>query len=307
MRLPRREFIKCALLAVPAIILPRKVLSDDPAQGYDNLANWPSAANRPTLSGNTLRWIGPLGGGPSTTNDVVQTQVLTNSGAITTSANGQVIQNLKITGGINVRNTGVIIRRCWVDGVYAGSASPNGPYAPTVEDCQIAGTGRGSGDRGYAGGGAIRRLNISGFENGIVCDGNPGMTIHDCYIHDLNGTPDPHVDGIECNGSLSNITIEHNRIEAWNTSDVNINNDFGSINHIVVNNNQLLNDPLRTAPAYCVYSDQKRAKPGIITNVQFTNNIMQLNFYRRYGSIQNNTVVWTGNTDYITGASIPLP
>ncbi|MGZ6480241.1 MAG: hypothetical protein ACXWQE_13110, partial [Bdellovibrionales bacterium] len=80
----------------------------------------PGASNRPTFDSTSqvLSWSGPVGGGVSTGTYTVQTRVLKASGAITTTADGQIIEGLRITssgaldhGIITVKNNNVIIRQ----------------------------------------------------------------------------------------------------------------------------------------------------------------------------------------------------
>jgi hypothetical protein len=45
-----------------------------------------------------------------------------------------------------------------------------------------------------------------------------------------------------------------------------------------------------------------------VTGTQFTNNVMEKGFYAPYyWSVEGNTVVWTNNRDYVTGALIAGP
>lgn len=274
-----------------------------PAGGYDNINNWPSTANRPTfVSGtNTLSWIGPSGGGASTTSDVQQSLVLTNSGSINTSSNGQLIEGKNISGTIVVNHTNVTVRRCRV---FSSSAlflieTENAQAADTtvIEDCLIeSGTGQGaSGSAAVTGGATIRRCNINGLENGPYLAN--GSFVIDNLIHSMDAAGgDPHVDGIQ-NLAGSDVIIEHNHIEAWDTSNIFNNSAFGPIDNVVINRNRLIKDPGRSAPSYAIYADETN---NSLTNVQITNNIIQVGFYGNYCSLDAGTVsAWSNNRDYL--------
>lgn len=119
--------------------------------GFNNLASIPSAANRPVFNTgtNVLSWIGPIGGGPSTTNDIAQTLLLTNSGTVTTTGAGQTISGLNVSGQIVVAHNNCTVQRCHIknntlnDPTGAQSAAQiwigTGITGTVVEDCETDG------------------------------------------------------------------------------------------------------------------------------------------------------------------------
>jgi len=141
----------------------------------------PGATNRPVIAGETLSWSGPVGGGPSNGVYSHQSRVLTVSGPVTTSSDGQIIEGLDIrgTGGLTngvltIKNNGVIIRE---DRIFETTAGQQNKYtvfvdasvtvAPIIEDTLIDGhalNGGGntscvSGDVGNkAGGPGVRQI-----------------------------------------------------------------------------------------------------------------------------------------------------
>ena len=120
------------------------VIEPPPVGGgtYDNLKNWPDAVNRPSVSGTTLTWTGPVGGGPSTATDKVQTRTLTvRSGGFTTSSNNQIIEGLDITGAVHINHTGVIMRQCRVRSTGDSTCVIESSGSPTVEDCIFTNNG----------------------------------------------------------------------------------------------------------------------------------------------------------------------
>jgi hypothetical protein len=226
--------------------------------------------------------------------------VLTNRSGFTVTTPGAVIQNLNVTGTIVVKAANVLIKNCRINangnfwGVDADGFNAN------VMDCEIFNSYKSN--AGILGqGGTYTRVHVHGFEHGIMTEG--GCLLQDCYIHDLAGADILHTDGVNIQAG-SNTTVRHCHIESFDTSCIIIKDDFTAISNILVDNNRLINTPGKQT-AYCVYSDARGGHGGI-SGVQFTNNIMQRG-YAGYASIENNTVVWTNNRDYITGALIPNP
>ena len=102
----RRDLLRWGggALAVTALIRPSAaqilqfsgVSTGGGGGGYRD-DDWPDASNRPTVSGSTMTWVGPLGGGPNNGNPQRQSVSLTPSSITGSSANGQIIQGLDIT------------------------------------------------------------------------------------------------------------------------------------------------------------------------------------------------------------------
>ena len=93
--------------------------------------------------------------------------------------------------------------------------------------------------------------------------------IQDNYIHDLKATQAPHYDGIQLDGGVSNVIIRHNTVinDYGQTSAVMIDNYFGPISNITVDNNLLVGG------GYTIYVDGQ-FNGGSITGVSITNNHM---------------------------------
>jgi hypothetical protein len=226
---------------------------------------------------------------------------LTSSGTLTITTPETVIDGYEVDGIIMVKASNVTIRNTRVIGTdFWSILVDDGLTNVRIEDTEVDGQGASGteGSHGIMGPATILRCNISGVENGITPGG--GSVLRDNYIHDLGAPGDPHYDGVQIDGNLSDITIEHNTIilEFPQTSAVMIDNYFGPISNIIVNNNYL------AGGAYTVYSDGQ-FDGGPITGVQFTNNRMEKGEYG-YASIENNTVVDRGNVDAITGDPITL-
>ena len=245
--------------------------------GTSATAEWPDAKNTGVPTGTSLIASGPI---------VVNTpgatiSAMNVSGNITVNANNVTIQNSKITVSTNV---GVI-------------QIPAGVTKIVVRNCEINGVGSANdGSDGINGQGTFIGNNIYNVENGLNIIGS--STIKDNYIHDLLASGSPHYDGIQIDGNVSNTTISHNTIinSYDQTSAVMIDNYFGPISDISVDNNVLIGG------GYTVYSDG-RFNGGPIEGVSFTNNRMGKGQWG-YRVFEKNLPLWRGNTDRLTGRDL---
>lgn len=273
--------------------------------GYSD-DDWPSASNRPTFSGSTLTWVGPSGGGENDGSPVLQTRELVNSGAVNSSAPGQVIEGLNITGAVRIRHDNVILRQCRIrEGeavlVQQDSGTPTGVV---IEDCLldctgIAGTTAYNPDGG-GGGSIIRRCNITGCENGIGI-GENDMLIEDNWIHDLAAGVVAHTDGIQGTGGYTALTIRHNAIYSFDTSCIIQQNEGAGFSGLVVDNNLLI---MSTGSACIVCRGDKGV--GTVGAVTFTDNHLGKppgGFYNDFNTVAG-PLTYTGNVDYLTLAPV---
>lgn len=226
---------------------------------------------------------------------------LTNSGSITTTAANQIIELKNISGMLNINHNGVIVRKCKIASasfsvvrVADGLSVP-----PVIEDCEVDAK-QAEGSNAINGYGTFRRLNIHNCENCFNVTGD-GCLIEDCYLWGLKAVgSDPHYDNIQIDGGTANHVIRHNTIinDYGQTAAVMIDNWFGPISNILVDNNVL------KGGGYTCYSDGQFSG-GPITGVKFTNNRFKKGFWG-YATWNNNIPVWTGNTDFDTGNPIPI-
>lgn len=254
--------------------------------GFSDL-DWPSLANRPTLSSNILSWVGPIGGGANDGNPQQQHRPLTASGSVTTSANGQVIQGLNISGQIVVNHNNVVIDQSAITlSSPTGTLIDVGPSTTglIVRDCLINGS-----RNSYNGfnctrspfawtGNIIQRCTIQGMENGIT--GNQhDLTIQDNLLWGFgnSGSSTYDGDGIEVY-DCANLVIAHNTFDATNStqaqgilnSAINFSN-LGPISNVDVNGNMFINmGP--SAPASFIFCDDNGFGGGGITGCNWRNN-----------------------------------
>ncbi len=219
-------------------------------------------------------------------------------GTLTLSTNGQVVSGLDITGNVVITASNVTLQRSRITGgnwniIQISESATN----VTIQDVEINGTGSVEGANGIYGAATVLRTNIYGVENGIVPKDN--SVIRDNYIHGLKATGSPHYDGIQIDGGQSNIKISHNYIDLheWDqTSTVMIDNYFGAISNIAVDNNLLV------GAGYAVYSDGK-FNSSVISGVSFTNNRIGKGHWG-YAAITGPRPVWTGNVDATSGTAV---
>lgn len=237
---------------------------------------------------------------PSASNTGVSGTLTNQSGTIVTTANGQVIQNINLTGMIGIRHNNVTIRNCridcvgntWgIDGQYTGM-----PTGAIIEDCEIYAS---SGDTNSAilttTNCIVRRCNISRCSNGIMV-GDGGGNIYDNYIHDLaSANADPHFDGIQGGGDWTGLTINHNRVESFDTSCILLQCEFGPYTGVTISNNLLMS--VNTGVASFLYLRGNKA--GDVGVVSVTNNIMIGSAYAGVADLTfgPTSLTWTGNID----------
>ncbi len=132
--------------------------------------------------------------------------------------------------------------------------------------------------------------------------------IQDNYIHDMAGPPTAHFDSIQADGNFQNLTIEHNTLinEHGQTSTIMLDNYWGPIDNVKINNNLLMGG------GYTVYlAEVAKGQPGggPMTNVSFTNNILVKGYYG-YWDIRTelgNKPIVSGNVNKLTGAKLQAP
>jgi hypothetical protein len=233
-------------------------------------------------------------GYPNTTTTGVPAGVtLASSGGLVINTPGVVIQNLNITGQVVINAPNVMLLNCKITSTaYAVVLIKQGVTGAVVQNCEI--DNQGAGGQGIAGQGKFIANNIHDCADGINVRGSNTL-IQDNYIHNMRGTSDSHLDGIQADGGFSNLTIRHNTVinEAGQTSALMLDNYWGAIDNVVIDNNLLVGG------GYTVYINEvAKGQPGggPVTNVSMTNNILGKG---RWGSLDLRTEL--GNKPRIRG------
>lgn len=156
-------------------------------------------------------------GYPDATNTGVPAGVtLTNSGNVTVTQNGAIIQNLNINGSITVRANNVTIRNVRITSGDYYPISYSGSYTGlVVEDSEMIGTASGVTSFGPDANYTARRVETTGGADGFKANSN--VVIEDSYIHNLWETETSHNDGTQAYGG-SNVTIRHNTYKLSGTN-----------------------------------------------------------------------------------------
>ncbi|MET4454519.1 hypothetical protein ABIB10_004611 [Bradyrhizobium sp. RT3b] len=205
---------------------------------------------------------------------------------------GAVISGLDIHGSVFINAPNVTLENCKVttDAFYAVRVA-TGVTGAVVQHNEINGVGSGNdGDYGIMGQGKFIANNIYNVENGIGVDGGNTL-IQDNYIHDMIASGSPHYDGISIDGKNFDITIRHNTVinDHTQTSAIMIDNYFGPVSNVVVDNNLLYGG------GYNIYSSSQ-FDGGSVTGVVVTNNHMGGGYWGPT-AFTGNSPVYTGNVD----------
>ncbi len=206
-------------------------------------------------------------GYPDATNTGVPAGVtLTPSGDLIINTPGVVIKNLDIKGQVIINAPNVTLLNCKItsDAFTVVLVKP-GITGAVIQNCDIDGLG--SGGQGIAGQGTFIANNIHDCADGIDVRGD-NTVIQDNFIHDMRGTADSHLDGIQADGGFSNLVIRHNTVinEEGQTAALMLDNYWGPIDNVVIDNNLLIGG------GYTVYINEMAGQGGAVTNVTYTNN-----------------------------------
>lgn len=232
---------------------------------------------------------------------------LTPSGSVTVTQDGEVIENLHITGMINVKANNVTIRNVKITGTGLFGVKEHRGYTGLVmEDIEIAGIYKENqvvvaADAIYGEGGfTLRRGNIHGFVDGAKIHAN--TVVEDSYFHDNARIISPkgetaHTDGLQLVAG-SNIVLRNNAFRGKFPDDFSmsqnlmISNVFGPIDNLLIEDNHF------SGGNYTVNIEgAKNPSYAGITNLTFRNNVFAKNTWQ-YGPLtygENIQCSWYGN------------
>lgn len=231
------------------------------------------------------------------------------SGQFVTTANGQTVQGLNVTGSISVRHTNVTVQNCIINGndFYGISTQGASLTGLKILNCKIIGQGAQAcitPDNAPAC--EIAFCDLSHMTNGIFV-GDNNQNFHDNYIHDLSSSDaTPHVDGIQGSGGFTSLTINHNTIISWDTSCIILQNEGAGFSGAVITNNKLIIDPT-LGGAYCILCQKRDDAAGLVSNITVTGNRMNKGSTvgASYGFFHNVTALtWNTNVDDVSSAPI---
>jgi hypothetical protein len=238
---------------------------------------WPDATITGVPVGTTLAPSGPL--------------------RITTPAT--VIGNVNIAGMVDIQASNVTPENCKItSAAFAAVVAEAGVTGVVIQNSEIDREVLSNPNSGTyrvyikGGGGTVSNCNICGVGFGVTIGGGPAL-MENNYIHDLNAGPGTYYNGMQYNGggTAGLIDIEHNTIINQNnrTDAVMIDNDFGPVNGVTINNNLLVGGD------YTVYDDDHfNSNPS--TNVSITNNHLGTGLFE-YTDSNGTSPVFMGNVD----------
>lgn len=230
--------------------------------------------------------------------------VLKPSGDLVINTPGTVVENVDVKGSVVIDAPNVTLRNCKVTyGGYNAVLVRPGNTGAVVENCEIDNLG--GGGQGIAGFGKFLRNNIHDCSDGIDIRGD-NTEIRENFIHSMRGGADAHFDGIQADGSFSNIIIDHNTVinEHAQTSALMLDNYWGPIDNVSITNNYL------QGGGYTVYI-QEIAKGqrggGPVTNVVVTNNRIGRGYWGNFDirSELGHPPFLSGNVNAKTGGLLP--
>jgi hypothetical protein len=221
---------------------------------------------------------------------------LTPSGGFTVSTNNQTYTALDVSGTININSgvSGTTIQNCriTISGSTTSAIQANGATNTTIKHCTLIGPGVND----TLTGSPVTNYLIWNVTNGLIdsCDlsqaGQPinmgtaqGVTIQNCYIHDVNtkGADNTHFECVYCGGtnSVANaLVIQNNTMQQHNgvTTVIICQDDFNPLNNITISGNYL-DDLNNGVNGWTLYVNNKAGKG--ISNVQVTNNAFGKGYY----------------------------
>ena len=237
----------------------------------------------------------------STTPGPSNRSILVNSGPITITQDGAVVQNVNVTGQITVAANNVTIRNFRANNIYKNTDKGG----LLLEYGDIHGEQNDSADGVVWSDYTARYLNVSNLFDAFKAHGN--VLIENCWVHDLKFKTGPsagaggytHNDGVQVS-SGSNVTVRNSTFERnLGNSAIFIDADQGPISNVLIEGNKL------GGGGFTLYSIQSRSAPqfGRPTNVTIRNNVFTEEHHYDYATIAATGTTWTNNKN-LSGATI---
>jgi hypothetical protein len=240
----------------------------------------------------------PSGGFPNAANTGVRPGVqLQPSGSLNVTRDGQVVQNLHVTGTVTINANDVTLRNVLIDNTGTYPIRITSGRNLVVEDSEIDGNGSAS-VAILPGSYTLRRVDIHDVRDGPRIEGND-VLIEDSHIHDLHRIEGGHHDAIQIRNGVG-VVIRRNNLQAYNATTrdpMNAAIQIGSLNGplrgLVVDGN------LMNGGNYTVNAGKSSADPSYWRNNRFGRNF-------RYGVLTGGPgVVWEStNVDDDTGRPV---
>lgn len=249
-----------------------------------------------------------------------RTTTLAPSGPVTSSSEGQIIQNLEVTGQVNIRHDNVIVRdvRIYGIGTYMITTSTKSdgqcPVNVRFEYIEIDGTQAAENDIPiFSNCGNMVVDHAYVHEVGRSSRLTNNMTISNSYIFSSRtGDSGAHRGGVGINGGSDNV-IYNNVLKCEGTGCSAAIPNYGDFSPVV--NLRIEHNLLATTGGFCAYGGSLPAKPypeG--SNIDFINNHFSTEYWPdcgRYGTVSGfangeRGNEWYGNVWHETGEAVNL-
>jgi hypothetical protein len=206
---------------------------------------------------------------------------LQQSSSIRTSYDGQIIENVDVTGAILVEHDNVTIRNCRVR--YSGSdkginARTNSPIGTLVEFCDVTNVGPvpHEAEALILNHGTARFLNIYGWRVGFIV--GPGARLEYSRITDSRSVEGTHGTGGSADGG-ANIVFYRNYIEGSTSAALAL-YSRNAFNGVLIEDNYF---DASTSPSYCLNAGDNKNGVGVNQNIRIRGNIFGTTKYAECG------------------------
>jgi hypothetical protein len=246
--------------------------------------------------------VAPAFSWPDATNTGATGALTAYTGSLSVNTNGTTIRDKTITGEIDLNGDNISLINCRLTGSTLYGVAANGSGC-LVQNCTIIGT---NGSIGIVGSGTFTGNNISGFENGFRIEQATNSVVRFNYVHGLSSASgSPHFDCMEVRNGVNGLLIEDNHFVGKDTSDILIQDFQAAVANVTINHNFLDGDQTVNpqGPGYNVYVEGRFGNGT--TNVVITNNVIRRGHFG-YFSIDTASPTGSGNTDFATGATVPV-
>ena len=198
--------------------------------------------------------------------DVGTSGTLSASGFITTSSDGQIIENLLITGNITINHNNVIVRNCKImhgnglDGVVVSAGTLNA----LISHCEMDALSQVPGNYGsmgvvVEGNATVIRCYMHNVRSGMSILNAKGFgSFIENYVRDLVDANGAHNTSASCHGTPGPVEILRNNFVEGNSSAFSLYSDFGSNTNVLIQDNFLIG----TGSGYGMYGGYSHLEKG---------------------------------------------
>lgn len=231
--------------------------------------------------------------------------ILTPSSSLTIDTAGTVIDGRDISGTVVVNAPNVTIRNSRIRPSAADTfiAVDSNSTGLLIEDSEIDGGasfGRYTHQALWAQNVTVRRVEMTGAENGVNIATAGDVLIEDSWIHDLDDRAGAHTDGIQVNQGAHDFTIRHNTIDPVPDTDgatspiIMWNEGDPQNSRVWIEGNRLLGE----GASFTIYTPRQSGGSDIYVR---DNRMQRGIFGYRDGCC---VTEWSGNVDDTTGQSV---